>query len=190
MANRSTGGLFWFGWTGYTGRILWVAPVLSGIFTGFGIWTIFLALLNYIIDAYLMFAASAVAGNTFMRSLFAGAFPLFSTYMFNGMGTQWASTLLGCVAVVMVPMPFLFYFFGKKIRAKSTFSPAPDIAQDKRRDEEARLGTHGENGSGSENTVQGSDLEPAEKEHGAGGQAQGGNGNGKTKKGKRGKKEA
>ncbi|KAL5410931.1 hypothetical protein PMIN03_005172 [Paraphaeosphaeria minitans] len=155
------GGLFWFGWTGYNGRILWVAPVCSGIFTGFGIWTIFLALLNYIIDAYLMFAASAVAGNTFMRSLFAGAFPLFSTYMFNGMGIQWASTLLGCIATVMVPMPFLFFIYGKKIRAKSTFSPAPDIAQDKRRDEEARLGTDGENGSGSENTAQGGELAPA-----------------------------
>ena len=43
-------------------------------------------------------------------------------------------------------MPFLFYIFGKKIRANSKFSPAPDIAQDKRRDEEARLGTDGENG--------------------------------------------
>lgn len=86
-------GLFWFGWTGYTGRVLWVAPVFSGVFTGFGIWTIFLALLNYIIDAYLMFAASAVAGNTFMRSLVAGTFPLFATYMFNGMGIEWATTV-------------------------------------------------------------------------------------------------
>lgn len=34
-------------------------------------------------------------------------------------------------------MPFLFYIYGKRIRAKSKFSPAPDIAQDKRRDEEA-----------------------------------------------------
>lgn len=37
-------------------------------------------------------------------------------------------------------MPIVFYVFGKKIRAKSKFAPAPDIAQDKRRDEEARLG--------------------------------------------------
>ncbi|KAF2439556.1 MFS general substrate transporter [Karstenula rhodostoma CBS 690.94] len=174
-------GLFWFGWTGYTGRILWVAPVFSGVFTGFGIWTIFLALLNYIIDAYLMFAASAVAGNTFMRSLFAGAFPLFSTYMFNGMGIQWASTLLGCVAILMVPMPFLFYIYGKKIRAKSTFSPAPDIAQDKRRDEEARLGADGMNGTAGENTAQGIDLGPAvEKGESGVGQVQGGDANTNT----------
>lgn len=34
--------------------------------------SIFLNCLNYLIDAYLMFAASAVAANTFLRSL-AGA---------------------------------------------------------------------------------------------------------------------
>jgi MFS transporter, DHA1 family, multidrug resistance protein len=36
-------------------------------------------------------------------------------------------------------MPVLFYIFGKKIRGRSKFAPAPDIQQDKRRDEESRL---------------------------------------------------
>jgi DHA1 family multidrug resistance protein-like MFS transporter len=58
--------------------------------------------------------------------------------MFNGMGIQWASTLLGCVAAIAVPMPVFFYVYGKRIRAKSKFAPAPDIEQDKRRDEESR----------------------------------------------------
>ncbi|KAF2119786.1 major facilitator superfamily domain-containing protein [Lophiotrema nucula] len=138
-----SGGLFWFGWTGYTGKILWVAPVFSGLFTGFGIFSIFLSLLNYLVDAYLMFAASAIAGNTFMRSLFGGIFPLFATYMFDGMGIEWASTLLGLVALALVPMPLVLYFFGKRIRARSKFAPSPDIAQDKRRDEEARLQADG-----------------------------------------------
>lgn len=34
-------------------------------------------------------------------------------------------------------MPFIFYKYGKRIRDKSKFAPAPDIAPDKRRDEEA-----------------------------------------------------
>lgn len=84
-----------------------------------------------------MFAASAIAANTFMRSIFGGIFPLFATQMFNGMGIQWASTLIGCVAVVLAPMPVFFYLYGKRLRAKSKFAPAPDIAQDKRRDEES-----------------------------------------------------
>ncbi|KAF2845294.1 MFS general substrate transporter [Plenodomus tracheiphilus IPT5] len=149
-------GLFWFGWTGHSGTVHWIVPVLSGLCTGFGIFSIFLSLLNYIVDAYLMFAASAIAANTFMRSIFGGVFPLFATFMFEGMGVQWASTLLGCVALMLVPMPVIFYKYGRGIRAKSKFAPAPDIEQDKRRDEEARLDTEG---SGETVTGDGDGLE-------------------------------
>ncbi|KAH7412094.1 major facilitator superfamily domain-containing protein [Phaeosphaeria sp. MPI-PUGE-AT-0046c] len=155
-----TGGLFWFGWSGYSGNVHWIVPVLSGLLTGFGIFSIFLSLLNYIVDAYLMFAASAIAANTFMRSIFGGVFPLFATYMFNGMGIQWAATLLGCVALVLVPMPIVFYVYGKKIRAKSKFAPAPDIAQDKRRDEESKYSQQEEAAeSGSASGAEGVDPE-------------------------------
>lgn len=73
--------------------------MLSGLFTGFGIFSILLSLLNYIVDTYLLFAASAIVGNTFMRSLFAGVFPLFATYMLNGMGIEWASTVFGFLRI-------------------------------------------------------------------------------------------
>lgn len=121
-------GLFWFGWTGYREDIPWIAPTLSGLFTGFGIMSIFLQSLNYLIDAYLMFAASAIAANTFLRSLFGAVFPLFATYMIEGMGVQWAGTLLGCVAFLLVPLPVFFYYKGAEIRKKSKFAPSFDIA--------------------------------------------------------------
>lgn len=107
-------------------------------------------------DSYLMFAASAIAANTIMRSLFGAIFPLFAVsmtrslpldfmltdvsqfYMFQGIGVEWGMTLLGCVAALFIPMPFLLYRYGKRLRAKSKFAPAPDIEQDKRRDEESR----------------------------------------------------
>lgn len=71
-------GLFWFAWTGNRSCIHWIAPTLSGLATGFGILSIFLNCLNYLIDAYLMFAASAIAANTFLRSLAGAGFPLFA----------------------------------------------------------------------------------------------------------------
>ncbi|KAK5742509.1 hypothetical protein LTR17_003311 [Elasticomyces elasticus] len=133
-------GLFWFGWGGYKKSTPWIVPTLAGIFLGFGIYTVFLQCLNYIIDAYLMFAASAIAANTIMRSIFGAVFPLFAYYMFEGIGIEWGMTFLGCLATLFIPMPFVFYFYGKRIRAKSKFAPAPDIEQDKKRDEEARMG--------------------------------------------------
>lgn len=90
--------------------------------------SIFLQCLNYLIDAYLMFAASAIAANTFLRSLAGAVFPLFATYMIEGMGVQWAGTLLGCLAVIMVPLPVLFYVKGAKIRERSTFAPTFGMA--------------------------------------------------------------
>ena len=47
-------GLFWFGWSGYRRDIHWIAPTLSGLLTGFGLLSIFLQSLNYLVDAYLM----------------------------------------------------------------------------------------------------------------------------------------
>ncbi|KAK3293252.1 major facilitator superfamily domain-containing protein [Chaetomium fimeti] len=116
-------GLFWFGWSGYRRDIHWIVPTLSGLLSGFGLASIFLQSLNYLVDAYLMFAASAIAGNTFLRSLAGAGFPLFSRYMFEGMGIQWASTLLGCIAVALVPIPIVFWMYGHKIRARSAYAP-------------------------------------------------------------------
>lgn len=116
-------GLFWFGWTGYTKSIPWIVPTLSGLFTGFGLLAIFICCFNYLVDSYLMFAASVIAANTFLRSFAAAGFPLFARQMFNGLGIQWAGTLLGCFSAVLVPIPILFYKYGHKLREKSKFAP-------------------------------------------------------------------
>jgi len=121
------GGLFWFGWSGYKKDIHWIVPTLSGLLTGFGLLSIFLQALNYLVDAYLMFAASAIAGNTFLRSLAGAGFPLFSQYMFKALGVNWAGTLLGCVALCLVPIPVCFYIYGEKIRRKSAFAPTKPL---------------------------------------------------------------
>ncbi|KAI4216394.1 MAG: hypothetical protein LQ351_001404 [Letrouitia transgressa] len=128
-----TGGLFWFGWSGYKESIHWIAPTLSGLLTGFGLLSIFLQSLNYIVDAYLMFAASAIAANTFLRSICGAVFPLFATYMFDGLGVEWAGSLLGFVALALVPIPVAFWKYGARIRQKSKFAPtlpknAPGLA--------------------------------------------------------------
>ncbi|KAK1083598.1 hypothetical protein LTR33_003162 [Friedmanniomyces endolithicus] len=116
-------GVLWFGWSGYRKDIHWIVPTLSGLFTGFGIMSIFLQCLNYLIDAYLMFAASAIAANTFLRSLCGAIFPLFATYMIEGMGVQWAGTFLGLLGFCLVPLPVIFYLKGAKIRERSHFAP-------------------------------------------------------------------
>ncbi|EHA20273.1 hypothetical protein ASPNIDRAFT_51421 [Aspergillus niger ATCC 1015] len=115
-------GLFWFGWTSHPSTS-WGAQVVAGVPIGMGILVIFMQGLNYIIDVYLMFANSAIAANTLVRSSLGGAFPLFATQMYNKLGVDWASSLLGFITVAMIPIPVLFFFYGKKLRAMSRFSP-------------------------------------------------------------------
>jgi DHA1 family multidrug resistance protein-like MFS transporter len=116
-------GLFWFGWTGWTNSIHWMAPTASGVVTGFGIYVIFLQCFNYLIDSYLTFAASVFAANTIIRSAVGAAFPLFAKQMFQNLGVQWAGTLLGCLALIMVPIPLAFIKIGPILRKKSKFAP-------------------------------------------------------------------
>ncbi|KZT30674.1 MFS general substrate transporter [Neolentinus lepideus HHB14362 ss-1] len=113
---------FWFGWTSYPSINYW-APLMSGLPLGFSIELIFLSLFNYIIDAYLFVAASALAANTVVRSLFGAGFPLFATQMYETLNPRWASTLLGLISVLLMPIPFVLIKFGPKIRARSHYSP-------------------------------------------------------------------
>ncbi|KAL4928884.1 MFS transporter/fungal specific transcription factor domain-containing protein [Aspergillus undulatus] len=116
-------GIFWFAWTGCTPSIHWMAPMAAGVTIGFGILSIFFPCFIYIVDTYLPLAASAVAANIILRSTVAAGFPLFSKQMFANLGVQWAGTLLGCLAVVMVPIPFAFQKYGPWLRGKSKLVP-------------------------------------------------------------------
>ncbi|KAK9449174.1 major facilitator superfamily domain-containing protein [Limtongia smithiae] len=117
-------GMFWLTWTGaYHEHVHWIVPTIGGGFVGCGIILIFLTCLTYLVEAYLMFAASAIAANTMLRSGFGAGFPLFATAMFNNLGVQWAGTLLGCIGVLLAPVPILFYVYGKRLRHASKYAP-------------------------------------------------------------------
>jgi hypothetical protein len=42
-----------------------------------------------------------------MRKVVGGIFPLFGTQMFENLGYQWAGSLLGFLAIVVMPIPFV-----------------------------------------------------------------------------------
>ncbi|KAH7494105.1 Efflux pump [Fusarium oxysporum f. sp. matthiolae] len=114
-------GLFWFAWTTYS-SIHWIVPIIgSGVF-GCGMMLVFTGIFTFLVDAYPQYAASAMAANSFARCSFAAAFPLFGIQMYETLGYQWASSLLAFLTVAMAPFPYLFFRYGKKLRAKSKFA--------------------------------------------------------------------
>lgn len=84
---------------------------------------LFISYLNYLVDTYLMYAASAIAANTICRSAVGAAAPLFTNQMFSALGVGGGGSLIGGVATLLAFIPFAFYKYGKQIRVKSKFAP-------------------------------------------------------------------
>lgn len=78
-------------------------------------------------------ANSAISANTFVRSWLGAGFPLFAVVMsvtcceqtcvsltlllrYKKLGVEWATSLLGFIAVGLFPVPVIFYFYGAKLR--------------------------------------------------------------------------
>ena len=65
-------GLFWFAWSTYP-HVHWIVSILGGVVFGFGQVLLFISLMNYVVDAYTVYAASALAANAILRGLFGAA---------------------------------------------------------------------------------------------------------------------
>ncbi|KAH3913841.1 hypothetical protein HBI56_057150 [Parastagonospora nodorum] len=141
--------LFGFGWTTYS-SVHWIVPIIFSAVFGIGVIWVYSGVFTFLVEAYPLYAASALAANSFARSYFAAAFPLVSNHpvrdehhgmskmflvvsesqalfgvqLYNNLGYQWASTLLGFIALVMAPFPIFFFLQGKRLRGRSRYASA------------------------------------------------------------------
>ncbi|KAH7063510.1 major facilitator superfamily domain-containing protein [Macrophomina phaseolina] len=159
-------GLFWFAWTNYP-SIHWFASIAAGAPFGFGMVLVFLSIMNYLIDAYLIFAASVLAANAVLRSLFGAAFPLFTTYMYQDLGIHWASSIPAFLALACVPFPFLFYKYGPAIRARCKYAAQAAAFLEKLQADASHAGTlhHHETEREAEREAEAIDYSYDDEEH-------------------------
>lgn len=115
-----SGGLFYFAWT-TTPTIPWIVPSIALGFVGFGMFCSTAAVTTYVVDAYVKYAASAIAGMAFLENFMAAFLPLATQSMYRALGFQWASSLLAFVALVLSCIPLVLLRYGRSIRRKSPF---------------------------------------------------------------------
>lgn len=108
-----------FSWTCLPKTIHWAIPIAFGIPFGAGNTLTFIYGSNYLAGSYGLYAASALAGNMVIRSLFGGTLPLAGSAMYKAMTPQWAGTFLGLLEVLLIPIPIVFLRYGKQIRGRS-----------------------------------------------------------------------
>jgi len=112
--------LFWLGFSARS-DVSFVVPSLAGFGFGIGFQLIFIGMLNYLTDAYEIFAASANAASSSARSLVAVVLPLATRPMFRALGISGALSLLAGVSLLLGTVPFIFLWKGERIRAGSAF---------------------------------------------------------------------
>lgn len=76
---------------------------------------------TYLVDAFTLHAASALAANTVLRSLVGALLPLAGPKMYHSLGLGWGNTLLAFIALALCPIPILFYKYGERIRKSQRF---------------------------------------------------------------------
>ncbi|KAL4792333.1 major facilitator superfamily domain-containing protein [Aspergillus venezuelensis] len=113
-------GLFWYGWSAQA-QTHWIVPIIgTGVFA-VGLMTVFMAANTYLVDSYLLHAASVTAANTALRSLAGAVLPLAGPAMYDALGLGWGNSLLAFIALAMCACPVLFWKFGERIRTHPRF---------------------------------------------------------------------
>ncbi|CAI7582146.1 unnamed protein product [Penicillium palitans] len=108
-------GLFWYGWSAHM-NAHWIMPIIGLGWIGCGIIATLMPIQAYLVDAFGEYAASAVAANTVVRSVVGAFLPLAGPSMYATLGQGWGNSLLGFIALCMLPVPVVFYIYGKRIR--------------------------------------------------------------------------
>lgn len=71
---------------------------------------------TYLVDTYSMYAASALASLSILRSIAGALLPLGASKVYDTLGLGWGNSLLGFIACALIPLPFLIRKYGAKLR--------------------------------------------------------------------------
>ncbi|KIJ04756.1 hypothetical protein PAXINDRAFT_94341, partial [Paxillus involutus ATCC 200175] len=98
----------------------WIAADIGIALVGAGLIVNFQCIQTYVVDAFTLHAASALAAVSCLRSLAGFGFPLFAPAMYSALGFGKGDTILAVVAIVIgCPAPWIFWNYGARLRNAS-----------------------------------------------------------------------
>lgn len=119
-------GLFIFAWTSLGPPVHWIGTMVGSAIIGIANYSIYMATIDYMICAYGPYSASATGGNGWSRDFLAGVLTIPATPFFTNIGgkyhLEYASTILACIATVLVLAVYVIYWKGPVLRARSPFA--------------------------------------------------------------------
>lgn len=113
--------LFWYGWSAEY-HVHWIVPIIGTAFIGIGIVFVTASGQLYMIDTFgSEGSASAMAALTLVRNGSGAFLPLAAPPLYRKLGLGWGNSVLGFISLTFVPLAFLFYRFGGRLRERFPF---------------------------------------------------------------------
>ncbi|KAG0645484.1 hypothetical protein D0Z07_8692 [Hyphodiscus hymeniophilus] len=109
--------LLLYGWTAKF-HVHWMVPIMSTTFIEIANMAVFICVSTYLIDAFTVYAASALATNTVVRSVASAVLPLAGQKMYNALGLGWGNSLLAFIALALVPISWILLKYGEPLRKR------------------------------------------------------------------------
>ncbi|KAK0648599.1 major facilitator superfamily domain-containing protein, partial [Cercophora newfieldiana] len=106
-------GLVWLGWTSNTH---WLVQTIAVFPIGMGCVFVLAAGTAHVLEVFGTHAESALAGHLVVRGLVSASFPLWVGDIYQRLGTGWASSVVALGCLLVVPVPVVFWVWGRRIR--------------------------------------------------------------------------
>ncbi|KAE8144179.1 major facilitator superfamily domain-containing protein [Aspergillus avenaceus] len=118
-------GLIGFAWTSLP-QTHWIGTMVFSAIVGIANYSIYMATIDYMVCAYGPYSASATGGNGWARDFLAGVLTIPATPFYENIGgkyhLEYASTILFCIAFLLVAAVYLIYWYGPTLRKRSPFA--------------------------------------------------------------------
>jgi MFS family permease len=111
-------GLVWYGWT-VEYHVYPAAPIIALAFCGFSIVATIIPSFSYLVHAFGMYAASAIAATITLRCIVGVTLPLAAPALYGKLGLGWGNSLLALIALAFLPVPLVLLKKGEQFRARS-----------------------------------------------------------------------
>ena len=103
-------------------NVHWIAPIIGTGVIGLGLIFILTPGQTYLVDAFGIHSASAVAATLVMRNAFGTVLPLAGPDLYTRLGYGWGNSVLGFIALAFMPTPLFLMLDGGRIRAQRNIS--------------------------------------------------------------------
>ncbi|KAL9066756.1 MAG: hypothetical protein Q9161_007345 [Pseudevernia consocians] len=115
--------LFWIGWTA-SPSIHYLSPIFGTAVYVWGAQSIIISSISYLFDAYPPRGTlSALTAAASFRLVLAAIIPLVIIQMIKNLTGGWTYSTFGFISAALIPIPWIIYKFGARLRAASKYNP-------------------------------------------------------------------